>query len=178
MDDPILLTPAELDMLREPPPTFRQKAWAVTGVVVGLLTLPFFLLYGWARALFRRRPGDFLSEKERRDRNVNRFVIGTLLVAVGILVYGYFTAYFATEKVMTVKVLKAERVNYGDRSKYLVFTDQGVFKCTDNLWYLKFNSSDVYGTILPDRTYRLRVVGWRDNFWSWYPNILDAQPAD
>lgn len=73
-------------------------------------------------------------------------------------------------------VTRAERVNYGDISKYLVWSsDQGVFQNTDTVWFWKWNSSDVQGKMLPGAKIHAKVTGLRFGFFSWYPNIITAE---
>ncbi len=59
--------------------------------------------------------------------------------------------------------------------QYLIFTDQGVFKDTDNFWLWKWDSSDLYGQLLPGHTYRCQVHGVRDKFTSGYPDLITAR---
>jgi hypothetical protein len=61
--------------------------------------------------------------------------------------------------------------------KYLVFTDQGVFKNTDSkLLEFKWNSSDLYGELLAGKRYHIRYYGIRFGFFSMYPNITTVAP--
>lgn len=62
-------------------------------------------------------------------------------------------------------------------STYLIYTDQGVFRNDDAGWFVKFNSSDVYGDLDVGKHYRMKVYGWRIPFLSMYPNIVWAKPA-
>jgi hypothetical protein len=77
----------------------------------------------------------------------------TLLLVVSLLVilalflgFGFLKSrYTAT---VTDTVLKTERVQYCSRtcsSKYLVFGQHETYEDTDSIWFLKFNSSDLYG---------------------------------
>src|SRR4051794_9748131 len=48
-------------------------------------------------------------------------------------------------------------------SKYRVYTKQcGVLENRDQWFAGKTNSADIQGSIQPGKTYRLRVVGWRN----------------
>lgn len=93
------------------------------------------------------------------------------LVAVSGLAYQHGTC---CENV-TFTVNKAERVVKDDSSKYLIFTDKGVYENTDALWHWKWNSSDIYNKIAAGKTYEARTYGWRMPFFSTYPNILDVK---
>jgi hypothetical protein len=105
--------------------------------------------------------------------------VGLFLIAAA--VGGCRAAYHASEKTVTATVLKAERVTHGtgdsQTHRYLVFTDNGTFECTDSLLYGKFNSADVYGRLAPGSRYTFRLTGWRWEPGSWYPNILSATPG-
>lgn len=57
-------------------------------------------------------------------------------------------------------------------STYLIYTDHGVFRNDDALWFWKYNSSDFYGNLDKDKRYDLKVYGWRIGFFSMYPNIV------
>ena len=75
---------------------------------------------------------------------------------------------------ITDKVVK----NYDNDSKYLVFTEDAygnveTYEITDSLLKFRFNSSDVYAALKVGSTYRLTIGGWRNNFFSWYPNIYE-----
>lgn len=60
-------------------------------------------------------------------------------------------------------------------STYLIYTDQGVFRNDDAGWFVKFNSSDVYGNLDKGKHYRMKVYGWRIPIFSMYPNIVRAE---
>ena len=74
-------------------------------------------------------------------------------------------------------VEKTERVTDGNKegSRYLIFTKTETFENSDRLVLLKFNSSDLYGSIKPDKSYQAKVVGLRIPFLSWYRNIVSIE---
>ena len=86
---------------------------------------------------------------------------------------------YSTQDSVSFKVEKTERVVDGSgenmRSRYLIFTDEETFENTDELFLGKFNSSDLYSAIKPNKTYRARVTGVRLPFFSWYRNILSIE---
>lgn len=55
--------------------------------------------------------------------------------------------------------------------KYLVSCDNDVYQITDNLFYGKFNSSDIYAGLQVGKKYRLQVSGFRFGLTSSYKNI-------
>ena len=87
----------------------------------------------------------------------------------------YFYQYGTREKVVFI-VKNTERVVTGNgdslSSKYLVFTDKETFQNTDTIFYMKFNSSDIYGAIEKESKYESVVYGWRIPFLSMYRNIV------
>ena len=100
-----------------------------------------------------------------------------LLVIVGVVFVSPLIAY-TTKADVEFTVSEKERVCTGGNSgscKYLIFTDQGVFENTDTIWYFKFNSSDVYGSLHEGGTYKAEVYGFRFPFLSWYKNIIAVQ---
>jgi hypothetical protein len=98
---------------------------------------------------------------------------------VGILIFVAIPAVvnYTTNQEITGKVLKTERVidGVGKSSKYIVFCENETFECVDTIWYLKFNSSDIYGGIKEGKTYKFTVVGFRIPLFSWYRNIITAE---
>lgn len=101
-------------------------------------------------------------------------------ILIGIIFIGgivFADRYFATfnQHDVTFKVNKTERVVTDSDSKYLIYTDQGVFQDTDSWWYGKFNSSDVYNQLEAGTTHTCTVVGIRNGLMSWYENIIRCQ---
>jgi len=105
------------------------------------------------------------------------------LIAFVVLFFGAITfniwSHFATmETVPGLIIQDKERIvtGSGDKqeSKYLIFTDQETFENVDSLLGWKFNSSDVYGSIIEGSTCEFVVTGWRIPILSWYRNILSA----
>lgn len=103
-------------------------------------------------------------------------VIVAALIAVFIIGLIFFNFYYVkgTERKETFTVNKLERVQSGDVSKYLVFTDTGVYENTDSLLNGKFNSSDLYNQLEEDSKYTCTVYGWRIGFFSQYPNLVSC----
>lgn len=83
-------------------------------------------------------------------------------------------AYWMSERTEVVTINDKERINDADSSKYLVFTDRGVYEVTDSLLYFAFDSSDRYAEMVRGQSYTVTVAGWRFPFLSWYPNIVEV----
>ena len=60
-------------------------------------------------------------------------------------------------------------------STYLIYTDRGVFRNDDAGWFVKFNSSDVYGNLDVGTRYTMKIYGWRIPILSMYPNIVRVE---
>ena len=95
----------------------------------------------------------------------------------GIIVFTLFITLsamysYGTKETMTCNVKNKERVFTKDRSKYIIFCENEVLEDTDTLWYLKFNSSDVYNDLDIGKEYKLDVYGWRIPVLSAYRNII------
>lgn len=68
-----------------------------------------------------------------------------------------------------------ERITETDgESRYIIFTNKGVFENTDSFWYFKFDSSDVYSKLRRGNSYTIKAYGWRIPFMSSYPNIVEV----
>jgi len=101
-------------------------------------------------------------------------------VIIVILAIGLVALRPMTKTTVIVKVSGKERVTKAENdgeitSKYLIFSDDETFECTDEIIYLKFNSSDFYGHIYKDSTYKFTVVGWRIPIFSTYRNIIKIE---
>lgn len=93
-----------------------------------------------------------------------------LLIGSSIAISPIIAYTTATEVQFTVT--EKERVVTKNTSKYIIFTEKEVFENTDSVWYLKFNSSDIYGKLNKGETYKAKVYGFRVPFLSWYRNIV------
>jgi hypothetical protein len=102
-----------------------------------------------------------------------KFKLAFCAIVIGILVsvtIPYTT--HGTKKVMVTGTVVKQTEEGG--SKYLVFTDDGVFENTDSLYYFKYNSSDVQGQLMQGGKFEVTYYGYRVPFMSMYPNITSA----
>jgi hypothetical protein len=109
-----------------------------------------------------------------------KFWFGLIIVLfLGISTFSIWSHFATLTTVSGLIVQGKERVvtGSGDQqsSKYLIFTDAETFENVDSWLALKFNSSDVYGSIVEGSTCEFTVTGWRIPLLSWYRNILDAK---
>lgn len=101
-------------------------------------------------------------------------VTGAVVLGI-VLIAGLSATPLLSQETYTAEVRKSERVCESGKDgscRYLVFTDQGVFKNTDTIWKWKFNSSDFYADIEVGKTYEFDTVGFRIPFLSVYENIV------
>ena len=93
------------------------------------------------------------------------------------------TASKGNDGLITATVAGKERVVKHDAegemySYYLVYTDKEVFKIEDSLLFGQFNSSDVYGMLAENTTYKFKVFGARIPFLSMYRNIVGVYTTE
>lgn len=105
-------------------------------------------------------------------------LIGVALMAILLVLQFVFVK--STKETTVVTVTDKERIVETDAdgkatSKYLIFTDKETFECSDEIMVGKFNSSDFYGQIHKDSTYKFTVYGWRIPFFSSYRNIINLE---
>jgi hypothetical protein len=93
---------------------------------------------------------------------------------------GGCVAFRCSDREEVVTVRSKEVAGRGETPQFLIFTDQGVYESRDALVVGKFDSADVYAKCQPNHTHRVRVIGWRVPFLSWFPNVvevIDATPV-
>jgi hypothetical protein len=106
-------------------------------------------------------------------------IVGAV-VGLVVLSGAFFFPQTLFQSTVTATVTNTDNVCRGTKCQYLVFTDKGTFKNTDNWMAAKFNSSDVQGRLVRGQTYTMRVGGYRFPLFSTYQNVLrveDAAPA-
>lgn len=69
---------------------------------------------------------------------------------------------------------KDHTVNSSGDGIYRVYSDCGVFNVEDAFFLGKFNSADIYASIRPGHDYLFTTYGFRNGFFSWFPNITEA----
>lgn len=68
-----------------------------------------------------------------------------------------------------------DRTTTADGSQYRVYSDCGVFTIEDAPFVGQWNAADTYASIEVGKTYEFTTYGWRNGFFSWFPNITDAK---
>jgi len=97
-----------------------------------------------------------------------------LIAVVLLLLFSPVLFHFGTLRTVNGVITDKERVTVNNNSRYLVWVDGGVYESTDSWLALKFNSADVYGSLIIGANCQLRVTGLRIPFLSQQPNILEA----
>jgi hypothetical protein len=104
-----------------------------------------------------------------------------LILVVAMIVGGiaFEISSYTNVNTFEAKVEGKERITEksGDNieSFYLVYTDKGTFKLEDDIFRGNFYSSDVYGKLKQDSTYKFKTSGYRIGFISSYPNIIEVK---
>ena len=100
-------------------------------------------------------------------------IAGTLLLA-GSAIYNQYTS-----ENVTFTVTRTERITEEIAGhlvgRYLIFTENETFECTDAPQFGKFNSSDIYAVLFAGYTYSAVVCGWRVPFFDQYRNIISVE---
>ena len=105
-------------------------------------------------------------------------ILGGLLslLIVGAIGYGLWFWYHSktNHHDVTFTVNKTERVvgAEGKRSRYMIYTDRGVYQNTDSLVNLKFNSADLYNQLQAGKKYACDAVGYRIEYFSMFENLI------
>ncbi len=111
--------------------------------------------------------------------NRNWLPIG-IIAGLAALSFGGSCAFvYGTQETKTFKVknLEVKKKGSGSDKKdvYLVFTDAGVFRNEDTIWYAKCNASDVQNKFEKGKCYRAKAYGIRFGCGSHYKNIVSAE---
>lgn len=109
--------------------------------------------------------------------------IAIIAVCIMLATIGIAIALEFNDTEYTVKVVKTERIQDKDESKYLIYCEtldgeSIVFENTDSFLRGKFNSSDMYGSIEDGKMYKFTVVGIRVRFLSVYQNIISYEELE
>jgi len=107
--------------------------------------------------------------------NIKAILGGLLLVIILGLTAG---ASHLSKGTITLTVTGKERINTQDVSYYLVFSEEGAFKNDDDLWQLKFDSSELQAKLKEGGTYLCTKNFWRIPFFSMYENLLECSEAE
>lgn len=111
------------------------------------------------------------------------FAVGALAFVICGLIFGWSTIVvhlttFAEDKVVTCTVISKDRGG-GDDGAYRVYTEEcGVLANGDNPFWNKYNSADIWSQIPDEGPVTVHIVGIRNGFFSWFPNIIEVKEAE
>ena len=117
------------------------------------------------------------DHRERGDVELAAGIGGLILVILLIAAWIISTSFWVhTEGEATCTIQAKESVSKGESGhEYRVYTENcGTFAVHDELWLGKFNAADTYGALKEGHTYSIQTVGWRNGFFSTFPNIITA----
>ncbi|MFT4245239.1 MAG: DUF1523 family protein [Micrococcaceae bacterium] len=108
-----------------------------------------------------------------------------LVVVVVLALAGVFGFHYGTAKTETCTVTGSDRTQMSKKSVYRVYTTPapgskdrcGTFQIHDTVWYMNFNSSDIYGKLVRGQNYKIKAYGFRNGLFSWFPNIVKVEPG-
>jgi hypothetical protein len=114
--------------------------------------------------------------------NGARIAMGaTALVLLGAIGLGMDYAWVHNnEHDATCTVTGKDRgMDQNGNSNYRIYTSNcDTLEDTDSMWFGKWNSSDVFGQIQPNKTYVFHVAGVRNGWASSFANIITVKPAN
>ena len=104
-------------------------------------------------------------------------IAGGFLVALVIIAcLAYSLAYGLTNGTETITIKEKWVKYHNDDAKYLVSSTQNeVYQITDTIFYLRWNSSDLYAKLQPGMVCKIQYQGFRFPIMSDYKNIITAE---
>lgn len=99
----------------------------------------------------------------------------TILVILPILAL-ITLGFTANQETNTCLLSGTEVKNTSETSTYLLFCENGdVYSNVDNIFFGKFNSSNIQASLKVGKTYELKTQGWRIPFLSMYKNVISVE---
>ena len=127
------------------------------------------------------RYGSMFPSRYRRVRDHDWFwyfvagIVAVIILVFGVMIFRAYSQHHTRQVVVTGKDRVCSGSKNGNSScNYLIFTSGGTFKIGDSLVIMRYDSSDVYGQIIPCHRYDLTYYGWRLPLFSDYPNVVNA----
>jgi hypothetical protein len=113
----------------------------------------------------------------QRKTPITVFFVGFVAIVLILSVIGFYQLGTVGSVIFKVTDKNIKTSSDGDgnvSSKYLIFTDKGVFENTDAVFHAKWNSSDVYSQLSVGKSFKCKVYGFRVPLLSWYKNIVSC----
>lgn len=102
--------------------------------------------------------------------------IGALFVVVAACVGIYAFLWYGTADTKTCTVTEKQATAKEGGTNYILFTKEcGQLQIADDMLLGNYNSTDVFAGIKEGTTYHFETVGFRNGFFSAYPNIDEVQ---
>lgn len=62
--------------------------------------------------------------------------------------------------------------------KLLVYTTNDTLQCIDQQMLFRFKSGEIFDSIKPGKSYKMKIYGWKFPFFNWYKKIESVQPVN
>ena len=158
--------------------TFVPPSWWMIGIIkIGYVLIP--LILGLIMIVY-----GFSKEK------ILLIILGVIVIigGFGMAEYVWHANYevpSVQEKIITVSDYQI-KPNVGKNENgfivvdsaddlLLVTTDGECFLNEENFWFSKFNTRDLFNELKVNGTYKIKYYGWREPFYSTFPNILSVE---
>ncbi|WP_296882167.1 DUF1523 family protein [uncultured Methanobrevibacter sp.] len=158
--------------------TFVPPSWWMLGLTkIGYLLIPLIL-------------GVLLALYGLMKDNILIVIIGVIIVIAGFGLasmawHNNYEVPSVQEKIITVSDYQI-KPNIGKNKQgmivvdsaddlLLVTTDGESFLNEENFWFGKFNTRDLFNQLKCNGTYKIQYYGWREPFYSTFPNILTVE---
>lgn len=103
-------------------------------------------------------------------------ISGAVLAGSIVAGVGVGTAWLGTKETQICTVVDKESIARESGHTYRIYTEEcGVLAAEDSPWLLHFNSADVYAQLEPGQAYSMDTIGWRNGFFSLFPNVVEAR---
>ncbi|WP_139366088.1 hypothetical protein [Elizabethkingia meningoseptica] len=77
-----------------------------------------------------------------------------------------------------VNVTVIDKKKVWETGKLLVYTNNDTLQCIDQQTLLRFKSGEIFQSIKPGKSYKMKIYGWRVPFFNWYQKIESVQPVN
>lgn len=102
------------------------------------------------------------------------FVVLAVLAAI-LTPIGFAIGWEHTYTTQACTVESKDRTSGDHGSNVRIYTKEcGVLTIADDVFQGRFNSADQYAKIGAGHTYEFKTVGWRNGFFSQFPNIINV----
>ena len=158
--------------------TFVPPSWWMIGLTkIGYLLIP--LIIGIIIALY-----GFTKDK------IILIILGSIIVVAGFGLasmtwHNNYEVPSVQEKIITVSDYQIKpNIQKNDHGMIvvdsaddllMVTTDGESFLNEENFWFGKWNTRDLFNQLKTGGTYKIKYYGWREPFFSTFPNILSVE---